>query len=178
MLTSELRCSRSCQGRVQEQILALAQARFYTGFPDAGDDIRWNKFWTRKLLAINRQGVWTFSRQLRYRNRQITIGDGAVLTKRIGEEKGIDVRLAIDLIRLAHQKRYDVAVVFSQDQDLSEVAKEIRIISKEQARWIKMVSAFPYKPNTQNIRGINGTDWMQIDQETYDSCIDHFDYRK
>jgi uncharacterized LabA/DUF88 family protein len=29
---------------------------------------------------------------------------------------------------------YDVAMIFSQDQDLSEVAKEIRTISQEQDR--------------------------------------------
>ena len=156
----------------------LSEARFYTGFPDARDDVRWNKFWGKKLLAIKRQGVNTFSRSLRYRDRRISIGDGVTITQRLGEEKGIDVRIAIDLIRLAHQGRYDVAVVFSQDQDLSEVAKEIRVISREQRRWIKMVSAFPYQSGGPNIRGINGTDWFQIDRMLYDSCIDHYDYRK
>lgn len=33
-------------------------------------------------------------------------------------EKGIDVRLAIDLIRLAYENAYDVAIVFSADTDL------------------------------------------------------------
>jgi uncharacterized LabA/DUF88 family protein len=39
-----------------------------------------------------------------------------------GEEKGVDVRIALDVIRLAHRAEYDVALLFSQDQDLSEVA--------------------------------------------------------
>jgi uncharacterized LabA/DUF88 family protein len=100
----------------------LSEVRFYTGFPDAQDDAMWNGFWSRKLLAIKRQGVYVYSRPLRYRNRVIKLSGGATLTTRVGEEKGIDVRIAIDLIRLAHRQRYDVAVVFSQDQDLSEVA--------------------------------------------------------
>ena len=58
-------------------------------------------------------------------------------------EKGIDVRIAIDLITLAYRREYDVAVVFSQDQDLSEVAIELRRISREQNRWIQMISASP-----------------------------------
>jgi hypothetical protein len=95
----------------------------------------------------------------------------------VGEEKGIDVRIAVDIIRMAHRKDYDVAVVFSQDQDLSEVADEIRVISAEQSRWIKMASAFPKSPATHNKRGINNTDWITIDRRMYDACIDPKDYR-
>lgn len=47
----------------------LSEVRFYTGFPDAQDDAMWNGFWSRKLLAIKRQGVYVYSRPLRYRNR-------------------------------------------------------------------------------------------------------------
>lgn len=72
---------------------------------------------------------------------------------------------------------YDVAVVFSQDHDLSEVADEIKLISSEQRRWIKMIPAFPYHAGAPNMRGINHTDWLRIDKATYDSCLDPFDYR-
>ena len=70
-----------------------------------------------------------------------------------------------------------MAVVFSQDQDLSEVAEEIRAIAREQDRWIKVACAYPLSPSTRNRRGINKTDWMPIDQVTYDACIDGQDYR-
>jgi uncharacterized LabA/DUF88 family protein len=155
----------------------LSEVRFYTGFPDAQDDAMWNRFWSRKLLAIKRQGVNVYSRTLRYRNRVIKLSGGTTLTTRVGEEKGIDVRIAIDLIRLAHRQRYDVAVVFSQDQDLSEVADEIRVIAREQCRWIKMACAFPYAANAPNIRGINSTDWVRIERDAYDACVDAHDYR-
>lgn len=155
----------------------LSEARFYTGFPDAMDDPFWNAFWTKKLLAISRQGVRKFSRGLRYRNRVIKIGDGVTIERRLGEEKGVDVRIAIDLIRLGHRNAYDVAVVFSQDQDLSEAVKEIRQISQEQRRWIKVVSAFPWRDGCPNERGIDGTDWFKIGRDMYDGCIDPFDYR-
>ena len=32
----------------------------------------------------------------------------------------MDVRLAVDVVRMAREKLYDVALIFSQDQDLSE----------------------------------------------------------
>jgi uncharacterized LabA/DUF88 family protein len=155
----------------------VSEVRFYTGFPDAEDDPVWNRFWSKKLLAISRQGVRIFSRPLRYRDREIKIGDGVTITRRLGEEKGIDVRIAVDLIRLAHRQAYDVAVVFSQDQDLSEVADEIRKMSAEQHRWIKMACAFPYREGAPNPRGINNSEWTQMDRAAYDACIDPFDYR-
>src|ERR1035441_8209154 len=85
--------------------------------------------------------------------------------------------LAIDVISLAHQQNDDVALVFSQDQDLSEVADEIRKIAVQQGRWIKMASAFPFSPASPNRRGINGADWIKIDRATYDACLDTRDYR-
>jgi len=41
------------------------------------------------------------------------------------------------------------------------VAMEIREIAKEQNRWIKIASAFPYSPTTRNRRGIERTDWKK-----------------
>lgn len=126
---------------------------------------------------MGRQGVQVFSRSLRYRNRIVKLPDGTTHTFLSGEEKGIDVRIALDIIRMAHRGEYDVAVIFSQDQDLSEVAEEIRAIAREQNRWIKVASAFPFSPTTRNRRGIDKTDWIQIDRGTYDNCLDRRDYR-
>jgi len=69
------------------------------------------------------------------------------------------------------------ALVFSQDQDLSEVAGEIRAMARDQGRWIKMACAFPVSPAYSNRRGIDKTDWIRLDQATYDLAIDPRDYR-
>ena len=156
---------------------SLAQVRFYTGIPDSSDDAFWNHFWVNKLRAMSWQKVHVFSRSLRYRNRRIKLPDGTEHAFLSGEEKGIDVRLALDIIRLALRREYDVALIFSQDQDLSEAADEIRAISREQGRWIKVACAFPSSPTTRNRRGIEKTDWIRIDKETYDACLDRRDYR-
>ena len=81
------------------------------------------------------------------------------------------------VIRTARQNDLDVAIIFSQDQDFSEVADEIRALAQEQGRWMKIASAFPTSPTSGNKRGINGTDWIKIDRATYDACIDPRDYR-
>ena len=154
------------------------EIRFYTGIPDPAEDARWHQFWTAKLAVMGRQGVQVFSRTLRYRNRTVRLPDGTEHTFLAGEEKGIDVRIALDVIGFAHRREYDVAVILSQDQDLSEVAEEIRVIAREQDRWIKLACAFPSSPTSRNRRGIDKTDWIRIDRALYDACLDRRDYRR
>lgn len=155
-----------CQAVCQREGWTLTEVRFYTGIPDRADDPFWNHFWSAKLGVMGRQGIHLFSRSLRYRNRVLKLPDGSTHTFLAGEEKGIDVRIALDIIRMAHRQAYDVAIVLSQDQDLSEVAQEIRAIAQEQDRWIKMACAFPFSPTTRNRRGIDKTDWIRIDRAT------------
>ncbi len=156
---------------------ALSEVRFYTGVPDREDHALWHHFWTSKLACLGRRGATVFSRSLRYRNKVVRLPNGSEHSYLNGEEKGIDVRIAIDVISLAWQNAYDVALIFSQDQDLSEVAREIRQIARRHDRWIKIASAFPVSPVTPNRKGINWTDWIRIDRATYDACLDPRDYR-
>lgn len=163
-------CSAICAQRSWQ----LKQIRFYTGLPDPSD---WrHAWWTAKLASMGRQGIYIFTRPTRYANRTVRV-DGIERSILVSEEKGIDVRIAIDIISMAHHQEYDVALIFSQDQDLSEAAAEIRTISQEQARWIKIASAYPVSPTYSNRRGINNTDWIRIDRAMYEACIDPFDYR-
>ncbi len=154
-----------------------AEVRFYTGVPNLEDDPYWHHFWTHKLAQMGRRGAKVFSRSLVYRNKVVRLPDGTERSYLAGEEKGIDVRIAVDVISLAWQTAFDVAVVFSQDQDLSEVALEIRDIARRQDRWIKIASAFPASPVAVNRKGINWTDWIRVDRATYDACLDPRDYR-
>lgn len=155
----------------------LTQVRFYTGVPSAQDDAFWNHFWNAKLAALGTRHVVTVGRPLRYRNETITLPDGSQVTSLVGHEKGIDIRIALDAVRLAIDGAYDVALLFSQDQDLAEVAREVRVIAVRQERWIKIASAFPESPTQPNRRGIDRTDWIRIDRATYDACLDRGDYR-
>ena len=171
------------------EILLLAQAvcntqgwdvvecRFYTGIPNSEDNPFWNSFWVKKTAQMGRAGVRVFTRPMRYRNKTVRLPDGNSHTFLTGEEKVIDVRIALDILTGAMNGTYDVALVFSQDQDLSEAATEIRTIAQQQSRWIKIACAFPWSPAAHNKRGINSADWLKIDRVTYDKCIDPRDYR-
>jgi uncharacterized LabA/DUF88 family protein len=99
---------------------------------------------------------------------------GTELVVRLAEEKGIDVRLALDLIDLTLKKEYDVAILFTQDQDLSEAAREVRLIAQQQQRRVEICSAFP--EGTSNSTGVQGTTWIKIDGATYAACLDPRDY--
>ena len=93
----------------------LSQVRFYTGIPDQADDAFWNGFWANKLRTMSWRKIHVYSRALRYRNMRVKLPGGTEHTYLAGEEKGIDVRIALDVIRMAHRNEYDVALIFSQD---------------------------------------------------------------
>lgn len=153
---------------------SLHQARFYTGVPERSEDERWHKFWSEKIRVMKWHGVHVYTRSVRYRDVEVELPDGTKRRIRVPREKGIDIRIALDVIRLAIRKEFDVAMLFSQDQDFSEVADEIREIAREQDRWIRISCAFPVDSSnaTLNSRGINNTDWIPFDKAVYDSCID------
>lgn len=146
----------------------LTQVRFYTGVPPKIRDPKWHEFWEKKTLRMSRSGVVVTTRPLRYMEELLDDGNYAYIAR----EKGIDVRIAIDVLTMGERKQFDVAVIFSQDQDLAELGTEIRDFSRRQNRWIKIASAFPVGSSSKNDRGINNTDWVKIDQAMYDRCLD------
>lgn len=162
----------------ERQGWALVGVRFYTGIPSAQDQEFWNHFWTAKLGVMGTRGVVTYARPLRYRDQPVSLANGTTTTVLVGQEKGIDIRIALDVVRLAREAAYDVAVLFSQDQDLSEVADEVRAISVAQRQWLKIACAFPTSPTYANKRGVNKTDWVPFDRTLYDRCLDPHDYRR
>jgi len=161
-------CKALATAICKQQGWNLTQVRFYTGVPTRERDSRWHDFWARKATRMSRTGVHVVMRPLRYAEELLEDGRYVYVPR----EKGIDVRIAVDILRLAFAKAFDIALVFSQDQDLAEVASELREIARRENRWIKIASAFPVGPATENKRGINGTDWIKIDRALYDSCLD------
>ncbi len=151
--------------------------RFYTGTPAFDKDVLWHGYWSNRLLAMRRAGILVTSRVLRYHDTEITQADGTVEIISVPHEKGIDVRLALDVVRLARSNQLDVAVIFSQDQDLAEVVEDVIDIARSHPRWIKVASAFPVGVNATSARGINNAYWVEMDQVFYDACLDPKDYR-
>lgn len=149
----------------KNQDWSLTGIRLYTGIHDYAKNSKLNQFWNRKLNAhkLKDPRVYIYTAPLLY-----TI-NGA-------KEKGIDIRIALDLIRMARLNEYDVAVLFSQDSDFKEVAVEIRDIARERQRWIKIASVCLCHNHTDSVRGVDKTDWLKISKDDYDSCIDLANY--
>jgi hypothetical protein len=147
--------------------------RFYTGIPPASESEMWSGYWSNRVLALKRAGVFVETRKLRYHTEELP--DGTAY--KVAQEKGIDIRISLDLVSCTRRKEFDVAIIFSQDQDLSEAVAEVRDIAREQGRTIRIVSAFPESTLATVRRGIDKTDWFRFDKALYDSCIDPHDYR-
>ena len=143
---------------------SLSEVRFYTGVPDriartARKD--WHGFWVNKLRYLGSQGIYV------YRGK-INIG---------GQEKGVDVSLALDLVQATYEQRYEVAIIVSQDNDFGPAVRLAKEIAQGQNRQLTYESAFPFEPGRSSRRGVPGTTWVHIDKATYDSCLDPTDYR-
>ena len=154
----------------------LVSIHFYTGIHRRDVSSSLHDFWQCKMNAMKDEGVFVFYRHLFYSRAHVGYKGSSKQTL-VGREKGIDVRLALDVVRTVSEDSCDVAVIFSQDQDFYEVAKDVRSISQKQNRWIKIASAFPVGNKHGKKIGIEGTDWIEIDRKMYDECIDPKDYR-
>jgi len=155
----------------------LTETRFYTGVPAAEDSPFWSHFWQAKLAQMGRLNVVVYSRPLKYRNAVVKLPDGRAGTQLLGQEKGIDIRIALEMVCAAYEGRCDALLVFSQDQDLTEAVAEVRWVARQARREVRIACAFPDSPTSRNSRGIDKTDWIRIDRATYDDCIDTRDYR-
>lgn len=165
----------------------LIRLYFYTGIHSYRKDPKWNVFWNNKLRAIRREGdirlgrgnTITYSRPLIYHdevardnagNVVLNSSDGTAKVVPKGREKGIDLRLGLDVVRLANTRDYDVAMVVSQDTDYTEVVEEVEFISTQQKRRIAVVSASPR--NAKGKFGIPFTAGIEITKVIYDRCLD------
>lgn len=56
----------------------------------------WAGYWNNRIIAFKRQGVIVTTRKLRYRQVQ----DGSGNVRSVAQEKGVDVRMALDIVSL------------------------------------------------------------------------------
>jgi hypothetical protein len=91
----------------------------------------------------------------------------------VAREKGIDLRLALDLLRLARHGAFDCALIFSQDSDLAEAVQELASLRNELDRWLVVDCAFPDAPRAW---GIGGARPIRFDKRLYDRAIDPENY--
>jgi uncharacterized LabA/DUF88 family protein len=153
----------------------LLKVFFYTGVPPYQKSRFLNIFWELKIHSMKRRGINCHTRELMYRRRDVTLDDGSEHQVSVAEEKGIDVRIAVDVVKHAYSRSYDIGLIFSQDNDLMPAVDHVRELAKEGGWPVKFATAFPVGP-TSDRWGIRNTDWKEIDRAEYESCLDPWDY--
>jgi len=102
------------------------------------------------------------------------VPDGVVLRTRTFTEKGIDVRIAVDMLRFFREGQYDVGVIFSRGKDLAEVVDEIKRLAESAKSSVTLASVFPSKTGTGS--GVPNCLQIPLIQTDYDACRDLKDY--
>jgi len=83
-----------------------------------------------------------------YKKRKIQITQEVELTGMVPEEKGTDVNLATHLVNDAHLKKFDTAIVISNDSDLAEA---VRIVGGDMKMRVGVINPCKYQPTSTEL---------------------------
>jgi uncharacterized LabA/DUF88 family protein len=122
----------------------LGCVRYYTGIHQVKQNPVQHGKMTRRLAAYDVDGVAVTSIPLRYDSKTGK-----------AREKGIDVRLAIDMVRFGRKGLFDVAIVVSEDSDLDEAVQDLYDL-RDHERWLAVENALP----ASNQPGIRKPHWL------------------
>lgn len=151
--------------------------RFYIGMPIARYSPHWTNFWSNKLQAAREAGVGVTTRDLRYLTETDPNAPGGVRVLS-AREKGIDLRIALDVMAAVRRPDCGNILIVSRDQDFQEVVRDVRALCEQTGRQIGIWSAFPEVINGPAFnRGVDGTTELMITREQYRTLRDQADYR-
>jgi uncharacterized LabA/DUF88 family protein len=152
--------------------------RFYIGMPIARFSPMWTRFWTNKLNAAREAGVDVTTRELRYLTETDPHAPGGVRVLS-AREKGIDLRIALDVMAAARSPDCKNILIVSRDQDFREVIGDIKTMCAFTRKEIGLWSAFPVVDDAPALnRGVDGTREIRISRSDYDRNRDPADYRQ
>lgn len=109
--------------------------RVYTGVPTIKKARERHLYWSNKKLALKRRGVFFWESALRYSKDE--------RGKEVPREKGVDVRIALDIFKLGLESSHDAIIIASHDQDLVEAITEAQSALRARGKIIEIYSAFP-----------------------------------
>jgi len=152
--------------------------RFYIGMPISRFSPMWTRFWTNKLDAARAAGVEVTTRELRYLTETDPHAPSGVRVLS-AREKGIDLRIALDVMAAARRPDCANILIVSRDQDFREVIGDIRTMCDFTRRNIGLWSAFPVVEGAPALnRGVDGTREVRVSRADYVRFRDPVDYRQ
>lgn len=154
------------------------ETRFYIGMPSSRYSPQWTRFWNNKIDDARDRGVEITTRELRYLTETDPQSPNGfrVLSAR---EKGIDLRIGLDVLAAARRRDCANIMIVSRDQDFQEVVSDVSTMCDFTGRDIGLWSAYPVVPDNGPLnRGIDGTREFEVTRKIYDGLRDTKDHRK
>lgn len=137
---------------------AIEGIRFYTGVPDYEHDAYARQRWENTFSRFRNDGLHVEFRELRYYKANTP-----------PREKGIDLRIGLDIVRLATTGACDIIALFSQDTDLYEAVAEAKwLLARYSQRRLHYFCAFPRSADPDSYHGVNGMTWIPLFAEEFE----------
>lgn len=142
----------------------LSEVRVYRGMPSAERD-------PKSYGAADRQtALWRNTGRVTVRTRPVNYRDPDA-----PKEKGIDVQIAVDFVRMAIEGEYDVGVLFSADTDLLPALEAVCELKGEQACETAAWAPRAGSPSILRVRG-RRLRYHYLDEDWYGRLFDPVDY--
>ena len=145
-------------------LCALTDVRIYSGRPDANRDSRTYAAHNRQTQRWISDGATVITRSLRYPR---------TWPQEPAQEKGIDVALAVDFVKLAINGAYDVGVIMSTDTDMLPALEVVR--NHDPGQVHVAVAAWGTQGNHQRLR-LPGLWCHWLNQADYHAVADTTKY--
>ena len=165
----------------------LAKTRYYSGVHQPRENPKIHAMSMRRHKLIRRTGVDVIERTLKYhwewgivdrlpsayKAKDDETHEVTVKRHHQAREKGIDLALGLDALEAAYTGECEVIIIVSRDQDLAEIAREIK--GRALTRDVRVEVAIPASDKYRHV--MEGYDYTHfIDREMVDRCKDKFDY--
>ena len=168
----------------------LVEVRYATGMPTYEQDRDTHEAQRRRHDLMLATDVVVLERPLRYRwewsirdrdlpnpyKHQGEVRRARVKSRNRGQEKGVDVWLALDALVMCSRSDLDCVVIVSADADLDLVPDYVRMVPGNEQT--KVMQARILNDN-QTLRHNPAYDSsMAIDRQAFERCRDDFDYSR
>ena len=145
----------------------LVETRFYTGIPKPVARPGLFSYWMDWISQYIQRGLTVITRDVGYWK---LIDEEGKCRYELKPQKRIDIRIAFDMRTYAVEGKFDVALLFSQDNDFAEAAFEIKQIGRETGKELNVACAFP--EDSKRASGVQYTEWIRYSKQEYDQCLD------
>ena len=166
----------------------LVEIRYATGLPDRRHDPRRAERETRRHDLMRRTDVVVLERTLRYRweweirDRDLPhprshpdeVRQARVESRHRGQEKGVDVWLALDALVMCSRADLDKVIIASADTDLDMVPHHLRMMAGHDQTTVVAAKVLDDGKDLRDNDAYDDT--VAIDRAMFEAVRDEFDY--